>query len=68
MNSRELRELSLEELSDKHKMFKEELFNLRFQHAIGQLSNTGRIGDVKRSIARVLTVMREKEIGPGRPA
>jgi large subunit ribosomal protein L29 len=67
MNARELRELSLEELSDKHKQFKEELFNLRFQHAIGQLGNTGRIGDVKRSIARVLTVMREKEIGLKRP-
>ncbi|GAB6280481.1 MAG: 50S ribosomal protein L29 [Thermovirga sp.] len=67
MNARELRELSLEELNDKHKSFKEELFNLRFQHAIGQLGNTGRIGEVKKSIAKVLTVMREKEIGLKRP-
>jgi large subunit ribosomal protein L29 len=67
MNTRELREMSLDELNDKHKQFKEELFNLRFQHAIGQLGNTGRIGEVKRSIARVLTIMREKEIGLKRP-
>ena len=67
MNTRDLRELSLDELNDKHKQFKEELFNLRFQHAIGQLGNTGRIGEVKRSIARVLTIMREKEIGLKRP-
>lgn len=67
MNAGELRELSLEELNDKHKLFREELFNLRFQHAIGQLGNTGRIGEVKKSIARVLTMMREKEIGLKRP-
>lgn len=67
MNARELSELSLEELADKQKQFKEELFNLRFQNAIGQLGNTGRIRDVKKSIARVLTVMREKEIGHKRP-
>jgi len=67
MNARELRELSLEELNDKHKTFKEEIFNLRFQHVIWQLGNTGRIGDVKKSIAKVLTVMREKEIGLKRP-
>ncbi len=63
MKASDLRELSLEELQERHKQYKEELFNLRFQHAIGQLGNTNRIKDVKRSIARVLTVMKEKEIG-----
>jgi large subunit ribosomal protein L29 len=63
MKAKDLRDLTLDELRDKHRQYKEELFNLRFQHAIGQLGNTGRIGDVKRSIAKVLTVMRDKELG-----
>ncbi|MBO8153643.1 50S ribosomal protein L29 [Thermovirga sp.] len=66
MKARELRDLSIEELREKHKQFKEELFNLRFQHAIGQLGNTNRIKEVKRSIARVLTIMREKELSAER--
>lgn len=63
MDSKELRELSVAELKDKHKQYKEELFNLRFQNAIGQLNNTGRIKEVKKTIARVLTVITEKEMG-----
>ena len=66
MDPKELRELTLDELREKHRQFKEELFNLRFQNAIGQLGNTSRIKEVRRTIARVLTVMREKEIAPGR--
>jgi len=66
MKARELRDLSIEELREKHKQFKEELFNLRFQHAIGQLGNPNRIKEVKRSIARVLTIMREKELSAER--
>jgi large subunit ribosomal protein L29 len=66
MKARELRDLTIEELKEKHKQFKEELFNLRFQHAIGQLGNTNRIKEVKRSIARVLTIMREKELSAER--
>lgn len=62
MKSREMRDLTIQELHDKHRQYKEELFNLRFQHAIGQLGNSGRIKEVKRTIARVLTVMREKEL------
>ena len=58
-----MRDLTLDELKGKHRQYKEELFNLRFQHAIGQLGNTGRIRDVKRTIARILTVVREKELG-----
>ncbi|MDR0615778.1 MAG: 50S ribosomal protein L29 [Synergistaceae bacterium] len=66
MDPKELRELTLDELREKHRQFKEELFNLRFQNAIGQLGNTSRIKEVRRTIARVLTVMGEKEIAPGR--
>lgn len=63
MDPKELRELSVTELKDKHKQYKEELFNLRFQNAIGQLNNSGRIKEVKKTIARVLTVITEKEMG-----
>jgi large subunit ribosomal protein L29 len=66
MDAKELREMTLDELREKHRQFKEELFNLRFQNAIGQLGNTSRIKEVRRTIARVLTVMREKEISRGR--
>lgn len=63
MESRNLRDLTVEELLDKHRQFKEELFNLRFQNAVGQLKNTSRIKEVKRTIARVLTLVHEKEQG-----
>jgi len=61
MDPKELRDLSISELNDKLKQLKQELFNLRFQNAIGQLSNSGRIKEVKKSIARVLTIITEKE-------
>ena len=63
MDAKSLRELTVEELRDKHREFKEELFNLRFQNAVGQLKNTSRIRDVQRTIARVLTIVHEKEQG-----
>lgn len=63
MDLKELRDLSIAELKDKHKQYKEELFNLRFQNAIGQLNNSGRIKEVKKTIARILTVITEKETG-----
>ncbi len=63
MDPKELRDLSIAELKDKHKQYKEELFNLRFQNAIGQLNNSGRIKEVKKTIARILTVITEKEMG-----
>ena len=62
MDPKELRDLSISELKEKQKQFKQELFNLRFQNAIGQLSNVGRIKEVKKSIARVLTIITEKEM------
>lgn len=61
MEPKELRDLSVDELREKHRQYKEELFNLRFQNAIGQLSNTSRIKEVRRTIARVLTIVQEKE-------
>ncbi|AZA10040.1 MULTISPECIES: 50S ribosomal protein L29 [Corynebacterium] len=59
----ELRELNAEELTTKLTEAKEELFNLRFQHATGQLNNNRRLRTVKRDIARIYTVLRERELG-----
>lgn len=58
----ELRDFSREELVRRLKEAKEELFNLRFQAATGQLDNTSRIVETKRDIARICTVMRENEL------
>jgi len=58
-----LRELGAEELVLRLKESKEELFNLRFQLATGQLDNNRRLRDVKHDIARIYTVMRERELG-----
>ena len=52
--------MSVEQLESKLTELKRELFNLRFQHAINQLDNPHKIGDVKHDIARVMTVLREK--------
>ena len=60
MKANEIREMTGEELQKKLGELKEELFNLRFQHAINQLDNPHRISDVKRDIARVMTVLHEK--------
>ena len=59
----ELRTQPQEELVSKLKEAKEELFNLRFQGATGQLESHGRLRAVKREIARIYTVMRERELG-----
>jgi large subunit ribosomal protein L29 len=60
MKAKELRQLSEGELFIKGKELDEELFNLRFQHATGQLDNVMRIPQVKRDIARVKTILKEK--------
>ena len=60
MKASEIRELSVEDLNKKLKDLKSELFNLRFQHAINQLDNPHKIADVKKDIARVMTVLQEK--------
>lgn len=59
MKPAEIRDLSPVERDDKLKALKEELFNLRFQHATGQLDNPMRLRDVKKSIARIKTIQRE---------
>ena len=63
MKINEIRDLSTQELEDKIKDLKEELFNLRFQNATNQLDNPMRIASVKKDIARVKTVLKEKELG-----
>lgn len=62
MKANELRDMSAAELTKKLAELKEELFNLRFQHAINQLENPGRIETVKKDIARVKTFMRSNEL------
>ncbi|AUH41142.1 50S ribosomal protein L29 [Streptomyces sp. CMB-StM0423] len=59
----ELRELSKDDLVEKLREAKEELFNLRFQAATGQLENHGRLKAVRKDIARIYTLMRERELG-----
>ena len=59
----ELRELSEEDLTTKLRQAKEELFNLRFQMATGQLDNNRRLRTVRQEIARIYTVLRERELG-----
>ncbi|MGY4712964.1 50S ribosomal protein L29 [Mycolicibacterium sp. CBM1] len=59
----ELRELSDDELTDRLRESKEELFNLRFQMATGQLDNNRRLRTVRGEIARIYTVLRERELG-----
>ncbi|MCC5948899.1 MAG: 50S ribosomal protein L29 [Nitriliruptoraceae bacterium] len=66
MTATELRELPDDELRQKLAEGKEELFNLRFQIVTGQLDDPRRIKQVKREIARVLTVLREREIAASR--
>ena len=61
MKATELRAMTQDQLNTKLKELKGELFNLRFQHAIKQLDNTHRIVEVKRDIARVMTILHEKE-------
>ena len=62
MNAKEIRELNLAELNKKLADLKDDLFHLRFQHAINQLDNPMRIVAVKKDIARVKTIIREKEL------
>ena len=63
MKIQDIRELSAQELEDKVKNLKQELFNLRFQNATNQLDNPSRIVSVKKDIASGKTVLKEKEIG-----
>ena len=60
-----LRALTIDELEAKLRESKEELFNLRFQAATGQLENHGRLTAVRKEIARIYTILRERELGIG---
>ena len=62
MNAKEIREFSVAELNEKLADLKDELYKLRFQHAINQLENPMRITAVKKDIARVQTILREAEV------
>jgi len=62
MKTKELRELSVEQLNEKVLELKKDLFNLRLAHATNQLDNPTKIADVKRDIARIKTVLREREL------
>lgn len=60
--NQELREMSAVELLEREDEYREELFNLRFQLATGQLENTGRLKQVRKNIARIKTVIRQNEL------
>lgn len=68
MKARELRDLSEAELRQKELDFTGELFNLKFQHATGQLENTERLVQVRRDLARVKTILRQKISAPVKAA
>ena len=63
MKVKELRELSDDELRTRLNQAHEELFNLRFQKATRQLQNTARYGEVRKDIARILTILSERQLG-----
>ena len=63
MKVNEIRDMNPDEQDEKLKSLKEELFNLRFQHATGQHTNPMRIREVKRSIAQIKTIQREAQLG-----
>jgi large subunit ribosomal protein L29 len=62
MKAKEMRDMTTAEIEQKIKGLKEELFNLRFQLATGQLDNPTQVRNVRRSIARAKTVLREREL------
>jgi len=63
MKAQEIRELGKDELQGKEKVLQEQLFRLRFQKSLGQLDNALKLREVRRDIARVKTVLREKSAG-----
>jgi len=65
LKTAEIRELPSEELQTRLGEVKEELFNLRFQHATGQLENYSRLGQLRKDVARLRSIQRERELGIG---
>ena len=68
MKTKEIRNLSDQDLQKQLEQSKSELFNLRFQLATGQLENPMRIGGIRKDIARVKTIIRERELNAGKEA
>ena len=68
MKASQLREQTADELRDKEKELAEQLFALRLQQVTGQLEKPSKVGDTKRDLARVLTVLREKQMAAGENA
>ena len=62
MKAKDNRALTTDQMLEKEKQYKEELFNLRFQQATGQLENTARLRQVRKNIARIKTILSEKEL------
>ena len=62
MKAKEIKEMTNDELVTKLESLKEELFNLRFRHAIGQLENPASLKNCKKDIAKVKTILREREL------
>ena len=65
LKTKDLRDLSIEELKEKEKEFNQEIFNLKIQKATGQLGNTAIIGKTKKDLARIKTVLRESALSSG---
>ncbi len=63
MTNKEIRELSTEEINAKITEYKEELFNLRFSQATGNLEKPSRINELRKLVARMKTILRERELG-----
>lgn len=63
MKIKEVRDLGIDELQQKNRELGEELFNLRLRHASGQLDSPATLGSIRRDIARIKTVLAEKEVG-----
>lgn len=63
MKTQELRDLSKEELTRKEEELSDQLFKLKFQHALGQLENAMKLRNIKRDIARIKTILRENKEG-----
>ena len=62
MKASDVKAMSVDQLADELEKLKKEQFNLRFQKATGQLENTGRVRQVRRQIAQIQTIMREKRV------
>ena len=62
MKAKDIRALTTDQMLEKEKQYKEELFNLRFQQATSQLENTARLRQVRKNIARIKTILSEKEL------